>query len=1022
MTKGKQMLKLCNITKNYLSGDSTVAALRGVDLEFRQNEFVSILGPSGCGKTTLLNIIGGLDHYTDGDLIINGISTKDYTDRDWDHYRNHSIGFVFQTYNLITHQTVLSNVELALTLSGVSKAERRRRAKEALELVGLGDQLKKKPNQMSGGQMQRVAIARALVNDPDILLADEPTGALDSETSIQVMDLLKQVAEKRLVIMVTHNPELAQQYSTRIIRVLDGKVMDDSAPYCADADAVPLPFSKEGSVGDGAPDGPQIVGDGAPTSRKKKDAKPTKKKRRKGNSMSLWTAAGLSFNNLMTKKTRTILTSFAGSIGIIGIALILSLSTGINAFIDDVQEDTLSSYPIELQAQTTDMSAFLETMAGTQEKIENQDPDRIYTNTILQDLVNSSKSAGITTNNLKDFKVWMENEKNGVQQYLSAVQYQYAVDLNVYSKDAAGKITQVNPSTVLEQIFGGNSSMGGMMNMMSQGGAEIWTQMIEGENGEQVSDLIKDQYLLVGEQSRWPQKYDEIVLIVDQNNQINDLFLYSLGLKDQDEIADLMNKNFNSDEIVEVEQLSWSIDELLGLKYQLILPTDKYQKNAESGVWEDKSDNPDYMSLKIAGGVTLKVVGVIKPNPDAMASSLQGAVGYTAALTEYYLDAIAKTDIVKQQLADPKVDVLTGLPFATGNEPELTEAQKAAEIKDYIKSLSVKKKAELYRQVAATPSQEELEAMVDAQMAQLSTREAMENAILGAISQSSGMDAATVKMYLAQMSDEELAQSLRKSITEELTKKYGEEAAAGIEQMTDKQKAAALVNMLDWKSDKDLAVWWENHMPPKYSDADYETVCETLGLVDKNDPSAILLYAATFEDKDAMAERIEQYNKSAAEEDVITYTDYVALMMSSITIIINIISYVLMAFVSISLVVSSIMIGIITYISVLERTREIGILRAIGASKKDIARVFNAEALAVGLTAGLIGVGLTVLLNIPISLIVRRLADINTLTATLPPLGAVILVGISVLLTFIAGLIPSRIAARKDPVEALRTE
>ena len=1007
--KETTMLKLCDITKIYDTGGETVTALGGVSLEFRKSEFVSILGQSGCGKTTLLNIIGGLDRYTSGDLVINGTSTKDYEDRDWDVYRNHSIGFVFQNYNLIPHQTVLSNVELALTLSGVSKSERRQRATEALKTVGLGDQLKKKPNQMSGGQMQRVAIARALVNDPDILLADEPTGALDSETSVQVMELLKEVSKNRLVIMVTHNPELADRYSTRIIRLLDGRVTDDSAPYDSSLEEEPetAPLS----------DSEKEERAAKKASKEKRAAKKASRSR----SMSFSSALSLSFNNLMTKKARTFLTSFAGSIGIIGIALILSLSTGINAYIDQMQKDTLSTAPISIQAQTADMASFFQTIAKTEEERKNRDEGKIYSNAVMQQLINSSKTTGVTTNNLKAFKEFIDNGDSNIKQYISAVRYGYSIDMDIYAKNSEGKTIRINPSTVYEQIFSSMGATSGSM-MSAFTNTEIWSEMLEGKNGELVSSLIKDQYRLVGEGSRWPEKMNEVVLIVDENNEMNDVFLYSLGLKDQSELPDLLDQTFDPDTVVDAKTESWGISDLIGTKYRLILPTDFYSYNSETDTWTDMHDNEDYLSLIYPNGLELEVVGVIKPSEDAVASSLNGAVGYTSALTDYYISAVNSSEVVKAQKADPKTDILLGLPFDDGSFKEPEQAEKARLITEYFTSLSNAEKAELYAKIASTPTEEEILAMVDDEMAKYSTREAMEQMVIAVYSQSTGMDAATLKAYLSAMSDEELEKQIRDSITNQLTKKYGEEAAAGITGMTDEQKAAALDDMLTWKSEEVIAGWYDEYMPPAYSDSSLDENLSILGLIDVSDPTSIAIYADTFENKEAIADIISDYNSKVDKDDVISYTDYIALFLSGISTIIDIISYVLIAFVAISLVVSSIMIGIITYISVLERTKEIGILRSIGASKKDISRVFNAETLTVGLVAGIIGIGATLLLNIPITLIVRKLADITNITAQLPVAGAVILVIISMGLTFIAGLIPSKIAARKDPVEALRTE
>lgn len=878
------MLQLKNIVKDYVSGDTTVQALKGIDITFRDSEFVSILGQSGCGKTTLLNIIGGLDQYTSGDLIINGRSTTKYKDSDWDTYRNHTIGFVFQSYNLIPHQSVLSNVELALTLSGVSKAERRKRAVEVLEKVGLGDQIHKKPNQMSGGQMQRVAIARALVNNPDILLADEPTGALDSATSIQIMELLKEISKDRLIIMVTHNPELAEKYSSRIVRLLDGKVTDDTMPY----------EPTDGRVTENDRSG--------------------KGKRKKGTSMSFVTALSLSANNLMTKKGRTLLTAFAGSIGIIGIALILALSSGFQSYIKRVEEDTLSSYPIAIEEEQVDYSSMMSAFMGQHvgEASEKED-GKIYSNNIISEMLNSMMSQ-VQVNNLADFKKFLEDRNNGFDEFVSDIQYGYSTTLNIYKEDTSDGIVQVNPSTVLDTIgMGQLSGMSGssMMSssMMGGGSWDVWSELI----GNQT--LLESQYDVIA--GRWPNAYNEIVLIVDENNEISDYALYALGIKDQNEVADTMTRLAKGEEVVSYKT-EYTYEDILDLRYRLIVNTDFYSYNEENDSYTDVRDDEDSYRAAIADGIQLQVVGILRPDPDAVTGAVSGSVGYMGALMEYVINQINASDIVKKQAADPETDVITGLPFTKDGEE--VEMENTFDI------------------TTLTPEQQ---------------------------------------AYLASLSQEE------------------------------------------------LEAFMASYMQPATSSATYDGNMEAFGVADLEKPSSIMIYPVDFASKDMISDKISEYNDAVRaegrEESVINYTDYIGLMMSSISTIINAISYVLIAFVAISLVVSSIMIGIITYISVLERTKEIGILRSIGASKHDISMVFNAETLIVGFVSGAMGIIVTMLLIIPINAIIKNLSGISNV-AGLPWLAALILVLISMALTFIAGLIPAKMAAKKDPVVALRSE
>ena len=870
------MLELKNITKDYISGDSTVQALKGISIEFRKSEFVSILGQSGCGKTTLLNIVGGLDRYTSGDLVINGKSTKKFKDKDWDAYRNYSVGFVFQNYNLIPHQTILSNVELALTISGVSREERKERAIKALEAVGLKEQIHKKPNQLSGGQMQRVAIARALVNNPDIILADEPTGALDTKTSVQIMEILKEISKDKLIVMVTHNPELAEKYSTRIVKILDGVITDDSKPF---------------------------------TEEDRKNEKDAKAKDGR-TAMKFFTALRLSLNNLMTKKGRTLLTSFAGSIGIIGIALILSISNGVQNYINRVEEDTLSSYPVTIDESTVDISSMMEGLMGeTEENAESHEDGKIYSRDIMNDMI-STLSSKVSSNNLEALKNYIENENSTIKDSASAIKYNYNLNINLYKEDTSNGVIQVNPSTVMnalgmEEMLNAreNSSMSSMFgsSMTSMSNTDVWEEMLDNE------ELLHSQYDLVA--GNWPTNYNEVVLIVNENNEISDYTLYALGLKDQKELEERWNKVQNGEEVEESESTSYTYDELLDLSFKLVLNSDYYEK--ENGLWVDKSEDEDYMKELLNNCENINVVGIIKQNEQSVATGMSGGIGYTKDLKEYVINKTNEAEIVKEQKDNPDINVFTGLAFPDEDSKTFDYSQ-----------------------------------LSDEQRARL-----------------------------AMLSTEELA---------EIMETYSNNA-----------------------------------------NASYDGNLELLGAVDLNKPSSISIYPKDFDAKDVITQEIDNYNQKqrddGKEENVINYTDLIGIMMSSVSQIIDTISYVLIAFVAISLVVSSIMIGIITYISVLERTKEIGILRAIGASKKDISRVFNAETFIVGLIAGLLGIGVTVLLNIPITKIIYAVTGVSV-TVSLPVAGGVILVLISMILTIIAGLIPAKMASKKDPVEALRTE
>lgn len=848
------MLEIKKISKVYVTDDLKQVALDDVSVNFRNNEFASILGPSGSGKTTLLNIIGGLDQYDKGDLIINEVSTKKFKDRDWDSYRNHRVGFVFQSYNLISHQSVLKNVELALTLSGVSQSERTKRAKKALKDVGLEKHINKRPNQLSGGQMQRVAIARALVNDPDIVLADEPTGALDSETSKQIMEILKKISNDKLVIMVTHNPEIAEKYSTRIIKLKDGKIIDDSNPY-------------DGKINT-------------------KETLENEIKKSNKTVMSSKTAFSLSLNNLMTKKGRTILTAFAGSIGIIGIALIMSLSNGLNSYIKHVEEDTLSSYPLTLDKTTVDQMTLMETLLKNNEDI-NTKFDKIYSNNIMSDML-ASFAEGQNKNNLKEFKKYIED--SNIYDYISDIKYKYNFDLNIYLNDN-NEYIKVNPSTVLENI--------GINNNNSISVSVPMNEMDSFQELTNNKDLLEDQYdLLYG---KYPEEYNEVVLVLDKNNRISDYALYSLGILDQNELKETFKKIMMGEEIEKKDIYEYKYEEIVGLKYKLLLNTDIYKK--VNNIWVDKSDDEEYMKNILDNSIDIEVVGIIKISENSSLSTT-GVIGYTNELTKYTIDKINDSKIVNEQKDNKNINVFTGLEFS----------DKEFNIEDL-------------------PKEEQ--------------------------------------QYLLSLSKDEL---------DNLIKQYSAN-----------------------------------------SGATYEENLIKMGSVDIEDPDSILLYPIDFEAKDNITNIINDYNDTKDEKDKIIYTDLVGVMMKSVTTIINSISYILMAFVSISLIVSSIMIAIITYISVIERTKEIGILRAIGASKKDVSRVFNAETFIEGLFSGVLGISVTILLNIPINIIINNITGINNLSK-LPVVGALILVLISIILTLIAGLIPAKMASKKEPVEALRTE
>ena len=1120
------MLELKGIKKDYPAGDGIVHALKGIDLTFRKNEFVAILGPSGCGKTTMLNIIGGLDQYTEGDLVINGTSTKHYKDRDWDAYRNHSIGFVFQSYNLIPHQSVLQNVEIALTLSGVSKAERRKRAIKVLQDVGLGNQLRKKPAQMSGGQMQRVAIARALVNNPDIILADEPTGALDTETSVQVMDILKEVAKDRLVIMVTHNPELAERYATRTIRMLDGEITSDTMPLTAEELEVIEKQARDARV--------------ARISGAKKEKKP---------SMSFATSFGLSLKNLISKKSRTLLTSFAGSIGIIGIALIFAVSNGMTTYIDTVQEDTLSSYPLTLQASEMNMGSLLATFIGNALSGEPHENDAVYEKTMVYDLVNALGSMEETTNDLASFKTHLEkklaDEEGELRSAINGVQYTYAVPLTVYTENVDGNIIHCDSQELLQEqmleymgmdlsammnissTYGMDPSTMASMPTMGGSGASfiLWQEMLRGNDGQLINPLLEKQYELI--YGSWPNDYNEVVVVVDGKNEIADMTLYAMGLKSKSEIDALADAAFNQKE-VEVSDERWSYQDICGLTFRVVLPSSCYTWDENAGTYTDLRDTQAGLRYLYDNGLDLKVVGIIRPDEEAVSGMLSGTICYTAELTEHIINQAEESAAVKAQMADPAMDIFTGLPFreSTG---AMTDEEKAAEFTAYVNTLSEAEKASTYVKIMSIPTDEQVNQIVQQQLAAM-TRADMENMMLQALTSQMSVSAADVMDYIAKMTDDEMRSLFAQMMVEQVAVQYAEQvkaqmsqmdaatlaqgmlvsmpattpeqvsakaamyaaAAANIPQaqldamteqalssMTREQMEAAILPMLSAQmgvsaemaapmlariSDEELraqmapaiqeqikaeaaakvAAMSEEEMcaalevvqPPftvaqmaafhgevlQFSDTTYEDNLITLGCVDLDSPASINIYASSFEDKDLIEAEITAYNDTVDEMSQIRYTDYVGLMMSSITGIINAITYVLIAFVAISLVVSSIMIGVITLISVQERTKEIGILRAIGASKRNVSSMFNAETIIIGFASGLLGVTVTWLLCFPINAIIQHLTGILGLKAILPWEVAAILVVISVVLTSFAGVIPAKSAAKKDPVVALRTE
>ncbi len=999
------MLELRDIKKDYPMGATAVHALKGVSIQFRRSEFVSILGPSGCGKTTLLNIIGGLDQYTDGDLIINGRSTKSFQDRDWDAYRNHSVGFVFQSYNLIPHQTVLRNVELALTLSGVSRAERRDRAIEALEKVGLGNQLFKKPSEMSGGQMQRVAIARAIVNNPDIILADEPTGALDTETSVQVMELLKEISKDRLIVMVTHNPALAEQYSSRIIRVLDGELKSDSNPLS------PAELEAERAA-----DNAELE-----ANRGKKIRKP---------SMSVMTSFGLSLKNLFTKKGRTTLTAFAGSIGIIGIALILSVSRGMTDYIDVMQENALSAYPLSIQATNIDLTSLIQTFMNLQTEQDEHERDAVYEKPAVRELVSAVYNLDVSQNDLKTFKRYLEEEladpASALYGALSGIQYSYNISPQIYTR-TGGEIVQSDTTQMIQKLLisvmgadaasasgmmGGSVSYSQMSSMMGMGGMTLWQEMLPGKDGAPVNELITRQYELI--YGAWPAGYDQVVLVVDENNELDDMTLYALGLIPEEEMEAIAN----GEEPGEDWQERWTYEEICAQDYRVILPSACYSYDEATGLYSDLRQTDAGLQYLYDNALRLQVTGIIRKNPDVDTGMLSGKICYTSGLIDYMVEQAEGSEVVAAQKASPSRDVLTGLPFASRAD-SLTKAEKEQELRAYIDSLDQAGQAEVYVQIMSLPDEELIGDQVDGMLDEMS-REDMVSTLSAVLTQQMSVSQDQIDSYLDEMSDEDLRSTFSQLLAAQMEGQYAQQAAAQLALLPDAQKANALALAMDGYTPDQWAEYYEVVMD--FSESTYENNLAAMGSIDLDSPAAINLYAASFNSKDTIEEVIAAYNAARDELHQISYTDYVGLLMSTVTSIINAITYVLVAFVAISLVVSSIMIGVITLISVQERTREIGILRAIGASKRDVSVMFNAETVIIGFSSGLIGVVVTYLLCFPISAVMQSLSGIHNIYAVLPLPAAVILVGISVLLTLISGLIPSRSAAKKDPVVALRSE
>ena len=1024
------MLNLKSIRKDYVTASETVHALKGVSISFRKTEFVSILGPSGCGKTTLLNIIGGLDHYTDGDLMIGNRSTKEYGDRDWDVYRNHRVGFIFQSYNLIPHQNVLTNVELALTIAGISKEERVARAKEALDKVGLKGQYHKKPNQLSGGQCQRVAIARALVNNPEILLADEPTGALDTVTSVQIMDLIREIAKERLVVMVTHNPELAEEYSTRIVRLIDGEIIEDTNPMTeAEEEAELLEIKKE----------EEKIAKELAKLEKREQRRKIKQSKEKAK-MSFFTAFKLSLKNLFTKKGRSTLTAFAGSIGIIGIALILAVSSGMTAYINSVQESTLSAYPLTLESTTIDITALIESFAEKDDTVDHP-LDGVYKDPMIKELVDALSKIEENENDLAAFKTYLEaelaNPESELYGAVSGVQYSYNINIPIYTKNKNGDIIKSDKGELLTKMMSdfmlGLAEKEGLSNNMSSAdssmssammgsmmGVQLWQELLPGladENGNRpyVSDVLYNQYDVV--HGRWPSAANEIVLVLNDKNEIDDLTLYALGLLSEEEIDAIITAAVNGTTLPE-SQNKWTYEEICNLTFKTILPYDFYVKQGD--IYKDMSKDSIMLNALYNKAYEIKVVGIIRPNEETDAAMLNGSLAYTYAFTEHVINEAYNSDVVKAQLANPKIDVTTGLPFKD-NTGSLTPEQKKTEFINYLTNLNDEQRAEMYVSIMCLKAEaEQLDATVEYFLSTMQDKDAVIAMILANLGEDSSVDPETLVAYFNDMTLDELKALLRPEIVKMCRQNIHDNVKAALESVPTEMKLMQLEAEMSTASDETYATWYDELT--EFSYQGYDDALIKIGCVDLDSPYTINLYASTFEAKDIIVAAIDNYNSSVPEDKKIAYTDIMGILMSSITTIINAITYVLIAFVAISLVVSSIMIGVITLISVQERTKEIGVLRAIGASKRDVSSMFNAETIIIGLASGLLGILITYLLCIPINLILHALTGISNLSAILPVGGAITLVLISVFLTLFAGFIPSRSAAKKDPVVALRTE
>ena len=1026
------MLRLKGITKNYKVAGKEIQVLKGLDICFRKNEFVSILGPSGCGKTTTLNIVGGLDKYTSGDLFIAGKSTKNFNDRDWDSYRNHRIGFIFQSYNLIPHQTVLSNVELALTIAGVSKEERTKRSISALDRVGLKGEYYKRPNQLSGGQCQRVAIARALVNQPDILLADEPTGALDSKTSVQIMELIKEISKEKLVIMVTHNADIAQKYSTRIVKLSDGEIIEDSMPFTEQEEIEELEKTK--------------LDQEQAQSQKVKNKLRAKKPKKERAKMSLWTAFKLSLRNLFTKRGRTILTSFAGSIGIIGISLILAVSQGTTAYINHVQKTTLSSYPLTIEETTIDLTSLINSFMNVGQNSTPHEKDAVYKEAIITDLVNALSKVETSKNDLKSFKAFLEEqvaiEGSQLNGAIAGLKYSYNFDFSVYTKNTNGNIIKSDTNKLMSEMLmqfmsgsmgngagssGGFGSVGsgtssGMMGMMSSNSG-LWEEMLSGTDGSLINSMLKQQYdVIYGD---WPNDYNEVVLVVNKNNEIDDLSLYALGFMSEEDIDKIINAAKDGQELP-YDGKNWSYEDICKGEYKVVLPADCYTYDSQNNVYVDTSAIPAVLEYLYDNAITLKVTGIIRPNDKAESPMLTGSIAYTHELTEYVINQSKDKPVVRAQVESSNIDVISGLPFKEG---EFTDIQKKELFLEYVASLSEAKKADKYIEVESLMTEQELGYAIIGKMMpyynvdRTLNKEKVREFLFEKIKVQTGgvlSDAEINAVLDGFVTDEELSGTLMMYLALDAQEEKKQQIIVQNFGKTDSELATLLDQKLQNATDNEIVSYFDSVM--SFSNTTYDKVLQDLGYIDLDKPSTIGIYASSFENKDIIVSAIEEYNQSVESTKQIKYTDYMGLLMSSVTQIVDAITYVLIAFVSISLIVSSIMIGVITLISVQERTKEIGILRAIGASKRDVSNMFNAETLIIGLTSGLVGITVTYLICIPINIILFILTGLTTLNAILPPMGAIILVLISMGLTLISGLIPSRSASKKDPVVALRTE